>query len=355
MSKITIALDVMGGDNAPASVIEGINIFLEDKSLDHSQLQLLLFGDESRVRSCGASLSAKAKEVCKFINVSGKVLDTWKVAEALRKGKGTSMWEAVQSVASNQANAVVSAGNTGALMAISKVVLKMLPGINRPAIIAMLPSGVEGRTLIMLDLGANTTATAENLVQFAVMGDAYCRLVAKVRKPKIALLNIGSEDIKGHMSIRQAGLQLEQLASQKTLDYVGFIEGNHLFSGVAEVIVTDGFSGNIGLKIIEGTSKYILDMIKGSIKRSILAKLGLMFLLPIALKLKRKVDYRRYNGAMLIGLNGICVKAHGVSDKAAMANAISNAYKLAFGKVNSKIQEDIKHLDLTTEPSEDIS
>lgn len=343
MKKITVAVDVMGGDNAPNSVIEGINTIVAQKSINTADVQFLLYAVEQDLVSSGAKLSAEASSVCEFIYTSARVSDNWKVTEALKRGPGTTMWEAVNAVATQKAQSVVSAGNTGALMAISKMLLKTLPNIARPAIIGRLPSS-DGKTIIMLDLGANTTCVGENLVQFAVMGDAYCKVISKIKKPRVSILNIGSEDIKGLVSVRAAGKALQKYNELGIINYVGFLEGSKLFSNEVDVVVSDGFSGNIGLKIVEGTSKYVLDMLKKSVKNSLLAKLGMLLLLPALKGIRKQVDYRNYNGAMLIGLNGISVKAHGVSDRLGMANAILNAYHLAEGDINSKILEELQKI-----------
>ncbi|MGV3278389.1 phosphate acyltransferase PlsX [Rickettsiales bacterium LUAb2] len=330
-NSVTIAVDVMGGDNYPEAALLGINIFLKT----NKNVKFLLFGDENLIQKYLKSYPL-LNEFCEVIHVEEKIGDNWKVVEALRNGKNTSMWQAISAVAENKAGAVVSAGNTGALMAISKMVLKMLPKIDRPAIINYLPT--KKNPFVILDLGANATCTPENLLQFAVMGDAFSKVVVDVKEPRISILNIGSEEMKGNSTVQEAA---KLMTDHKKLNYVGFVEGDQLFDGNIDVVVTDGFSGNIALKVAEGTSKFLAWWLKKPLKKSILAKIGFLFLIPSLLKIRHSIDPRKYNGAMLIGLNGISVKAHGGSDKIAFASAIDATYKLIKGKVNKKIEEEL--------------
>ncbi|MFZ4126284.1 MAG: phosphate acyltransferase PlsX, partial [Rickettsiales bacterium] len=256
---------------------------------------------------------------------------------ALRKSKGSSMRMAIEAVNEGQADACVSAGNTGALMAISKMVLKTLPGILRPAITATVPA--QQRPVVLLDMGANIDCTADYLVQFALMGDAYARAVLGVEKPRIGLLNVGSEDMKGHDEVKEA----HQLLKSKNLpiDYHGFVEGNDILEGTVDVVVTDGFTGNIALKTAEGASRLMYHAVKTAIESSLFAKLGyLLARSALRVSLKR-FDPRKHNGAILLGLNGISVKSHGNADAKSFSHAIRVAATLATNKINDKILEEL--------------
>ena len=334
---ITIAVDAMGGDNAPNATIAGINLFLSN--LKSKNVKILVFGDKAKIKEL-AKPDTFFYDFCTIEDTKDVIGANWKVSEALRQGKDSSMWKAIQSVAEGKADAVVSAGNTGALMAVSRKVLKMLPNIERPAIVGTLPTKKD--PVVMLDLGANSTCTPQNLVQFAIMGDAFSRAILDKVNPKVAILNIGSEEVKGNTVVQQASEILMRYKDKQVLNYEGYIEGNEIYDGKVDVVVTDGFSGNIALKILEGTAKYVVWSFKSAIAKSILAKIGLAFFIPVLLKLRKQTDSRRYNGAMLIGLNGISVKAHGSSDKVAIASSLDAAYKLVKSKVNSRIEEELK-------------
>jgi glycerol-3-phosphate acyltransferase PlsX len=240
-------------------------------------------------------------------------------ADAVRKKKDSSMRVAINQVKAGHAHACVSAGNTGALMATAKFVLKMLPGIDRPAIIAELPS--KTGSLHMLDLGANTTCTAEQLFQFAVMGSIVAADIVELDEPRIALLNIGAEDTKGHDTVKDAAALLNNSA----LNYIGFIEGNDLFSGVADVVVTDGFSGNVALKAMEGMVGLIKHQFRQSFTRDWFSKLQALLARPVLSRIALETDSRNYNGATLVGLNGIVIKSHGSADSYAFQHAIDTA------------------------------
>lgn len=335
MSKrsITIAIDAMGGDKAPQAIIRGINIFLKK----NRNIKFLVYGDKDKLNSL-IRPNSRINKFCTIVHTSSQIGDEWKVFEACKNGKGTSMWEAINAVKNGEADAVISAGNTGALMAISKMLLKTLPGIDRPAIINCLPTK-KLEPVVMLDLGANSDCTPEILHQFAIMGGAYAKVVNNKLKPKISLLNIGSEQIKGNVTVQETANLLKE---NKRINYTGFVEGDKILDGNSDVIVTDGFTGNIALKVLEGTAKYTMWHFSRMIKKSTMAKVGLTFLLPSLLRLKNVVDPRRYNGAMLIGLNGVSVKSHGSSDKISFSSAIMATSKLISGKVNQKIVEELK-------------
>jgi len=256
---------------------------------------------------------------------------------------------AIDAVRQGQASAVVSAGNTGALMAISKMILKTIQKIHRPAICTLIPHK-NGRC-VMLDLGANTECSAINLAEFAIIGNILAKHSLGLESPRVALMNIGAEEMKGREEIHQAAKIIR--SSHLDLNFVGYIEPHQISEGYADVIVSDGFTGNIALKTIEGTARLVTGMIKKSIKNSLIAKLGVPFLLPALLGLKREMDPRKYNGAMFVGLNGLSVKSHGGTDAIGFAYALDNAAKLVRQNFVQTIRDEVEHIDLD-ELSQDI-
>jgi glycerol-3-phosphate acyltransferase PlsX len=255
-------------------------------------------------------------------------------AEAVRKKKNSSMRVAIDKVKDGSANACVSAGNTGALMAIAKFVLKMLPGINRPAIMAELPAA--GGTVHMLDLGANTVNDSEQLFQFALMGSIVAGDICDLENPRVSLLNIGVEDLKGNDNVKNAA----KLLSQSGLNYIGFIEGNEIFSGKTDVVVTDGFTGNVALKTIEGTVSYVISSLRNAFSKNIFTKLQALLSRSVLTKLSETMDSRRYNGASLVGLNGIVIKSHGSAD----AYSFHCAIETALIEVKNQVPDQIRKL-----------
>jgi glycerol-3-phosphate acyltransferase PlsX len=254
---------------------------------------------------------------------------------------------AIDAVASGEAVSTVSAGNTGALMVIAKTVLKTMRGIDRPAIATFLPTLV-GESVI-LDLGANVECDADNLIQFALMGDAFARAVLGLSAPTIGLLNIGSEELKGSDSVREAHQRLRE--GVPGLTYYGFVEGNDIGKGTVDVVVTDGFTGNVALKTAEGTVRLCADFLRGAFKASLLARIGYLFAKPALARMRERLDPRRYNGAMLLGLNGIVVKSHGGSDDVGFANAIGVAHDLCTNGFLERIREELEALGALAAPS----
>lgn len=304
----------MSGDLGAEVVVRAAQSSLEK----YANLELRLVGDEGRLGELVERIAGNEPRLG-IVHASEVVEMSDAPADAVRRKKDSSMRVAIDLVRSGDAMACVSAGNTGALMATAKFVLKMLPGIDRPAIIAELPS--IGGSLHMLDLGANTTCTAEQLFQFAMMGSIVAGDVAGVDTPRIALLNIGAEDTKGSETVRDAAA----LLGASSLNYIGFIEANQLFSGKADVVVTDGFSGNVALKAMEGMVDYMKQQIRAAFTRSWLAKLQALAASPVMKQLARENDSRNYNGATLVGLNGIVIKSHGDADAYAFQHAIDTA------------------------------
>ena len=342
-SNLVISVDAMGGDNSPRIVVEGINIAHKN----NPDIKFLLFGDETKV---GEEMKKfpNLKEFCTLIHATEVVKNEDKPSQVIRN-KNTSMYMAIDAVRKGDAKAIISAGNTGALMAISKMILKTIQRIHRPAICTNIPH--KNGMCVMLDLGANTECSAVNLAEFAIIGNILARHTLGIARPRIALLNIGAEEMKGREEIHQAAKMIKN--THLDLNFIGYIEPHQIAEGYADVIVSDGFTGNIALKTMEGTAKLVSGLIKDSIKKSIVAKIGLPFLLPIIFTLKKKMDPRKYNGAMFVGLNGLSVKSHGGTDALGYSYAIDNAAKLVRQDFVQTIRDEVEHVDLD-ELSQDI-
>ncbi|AZL16147.1 phosphate acyltransferase PlsX [Rickettsiales endosymbiont of Stachyamoeba lipophora] len=328
--QITIALDAMGGDNDPKAIIGGANEFIKEHA---PNAKFIFFGDQEKI--------SKELNICPFLAKNCEIFHTTEVVGsnetpsfALRNGKKSSMRLAIDAVKSGQVDAIVSAGNTGALMAMSKIVLRTLVGIDRPAICGIVPT--VNKSCVMLDMGANIECAANNLMQFGIMGSAFASVVYNIPNPKVGLLNVGSEDIKGSDAVKQASKLLKELG-EDVINFYGFVEGDDIFKSIVDVVVTDGFSGNISLKTAEGTAYLCREFMKRSFSSSIISKLGYLFAKKSIKKTFASLDHRYYNGAMLIGLDGIVVKSHGSSDYVGMCTAIKTAYNLAQNNINSKI------------------
>ncbi len=331
-TSTVIALDAMGGDHAPDSVVAGAALARER----YPKIKFLFYGDEAQVkplldRHSILHASSELRHAPESISAD------LKPSLALRQGRNSSMRLALNAVAQDEAGSVVSAGNTGALMAMAKFVLKTLPGIDRPAIASLMPTKV-GES-VMLDLGANVECDAENLVQFALMGAIFCRTVLGISEPSVGLLNIGTEELKGHDEIRTAATILRERPFPGS--FYGFVEGNDITSGTVDVIVTDGFSGNIALKTLEGTAQLMAYFLRQSFASSLTAKLGYVLVRNAMKKFKMRADPRRYNGAMFLGLQGVCVKSHGGTDHVGFANAIGVAHDLIDRRFNERIGEEL--------------
>jgi glycerol-3-phosphate acyltransferase PlsX len=333
---LTIALDAMGGDHAPQVVIAGADMARER----FPDLRFLLYGDERVLRELLRPRAPLAGR-CEIEHTPERVDPDARPAQVLRQGRGTSMRLAIEAVKAGRASAAVSAGNTGALMALAKFVLKTLPGIERPAIASLVPT--RRSETVFLDLGANAECDTDNLVQFAVMGEVFARAVLGVTKPTVGLLNIGTEDVKGHETIREAAAALR--ASHLPIEFRGFVEGADLTSGKVDVVVTDGFTGNVALKVLEGTVGLYTHFLREAFKSSILARVGYALAKPALQLLRQRLDPRRYNGAMFLGLNGIVVKSHGGTDALGFANAIGVAVDMVQQGTNQRITAELKRLE----------
>lgn len=336
MSATTIiAIDAMGGDHAPDCVLGGVDIGRRR----HPDLRFQLYGDEAILAPAIGKLGG-LREVVTVHHTTEFVGGDDKPSQAVRR-RGTSLRLAIEAVKQNQAQGIVSAGNTGALMGLSMLSLGTLSGIDRPAIAGFLPT-VKGGEAVILDLGANVSCDAQNLVQFAVMGEVFARTLQGVNEPTIGLLNIGSESAKGNDIVRQAAAILSDV--KLPMRFFGFVEGNDILSGKVDVIVTDGFTGNVALKTVEGTAQLITGFLNEAFHSSVMASIGYLFARRALKKMRIRADPRRYNGAMLLGLNGVVVKSHGGTDALGFATAIDTAYDMIKYGFNSRIADELAHL-----------
>jgi glycerol-3-phosphate acyltransferase PlsX len=329
---LTIALDAMGGDHAPRAIILGALEAMKDLPDTH----FVFFGDEAQITPI-LSHYPKLHAVSKIHHTTEKVSGDDKPTTVLRNGQQTSMWLAIESVAKKETDCIVSSGNTGALMVLGRKHLKMIPGIDRPAIATPMPT-LKGLSIV-LDLGANIDCTPDNLVQFALMGAVYAKSVLEIKNPTIGLINVGEEEQKGNELVRKAAQLLREMKLPGK--FVGFIEGNDIGKGTVNVAVTDGFTGNVLLKTAEGTAHFVKGLLKALSKESILNRFFMLLAVPILLQLRKKIDPRNYNGAMFVGLGGICVKSHGSMDQKGFANAIKVAADMVTHKFIEKVSKEL--------------
>ena len=334
-----IAIDAMGGD-------EGVSVMIAGAALAqhrHPNFRFLLVGDTDKIEST-LSKHPNLRSNCEIMHTSDIVSSDDKVSrDLLRRSKRTSMGSAINAVKSGKASAAVSAGNTGALLAIANSALRSMPGIDRPALAALLPT-MKDSDVVMLDLGANTECDARNLVQFAVMGAAYSRVIYGVEKPSVKLLNIGTEEIKGKDSVREASIYLASTNSLP-LNFQGYTEADKINSGDVDVIICDGYSGNIALKAVEGAARFVTDLLKRAFTSSIRSKFGFLVSRPATELLKHHLDPNNHNGAIFMGLNGVIVKSHGSANQKGVANAIEVAARLVEDKITDRIAEDMKSIE----------
>ena len=331
----SLAVDAMGGDNAPEIVVEGVGI----AAVRHPTARFLLVGDQARLAPLLAACP-KAQVACTVRHTSDAIAADCKPTVALRL-RQASMRLAIDAVASGQAQGVVSAGNTGALLALSKIVLKTLPGVDRPAMAAIMPSA--RGDVVMLDLGANIACDTRNLVEFALLGDMFARTVLGLTAPSIGVLNVGSEDVKGDDRVRWAADIIR--ASHIGAQFHGFVEGHDIAAGTTDVVVTDGFTGNVALKTGEGALKLVSDLLRQVFASSLSTKLGYLLAKPGLDQMKIWLDPRRYNGAVMLGLNGVVVKSHGGTDAEGFAHATDVALDMVEHRFNERIREGLCRLD----------
>jgi phosphate acyltransferase len=342
-ASFSLAVDAMGGDRGPEMVILGLEYAAER----HPGAKFMLFGDEAQLTALLAK-HRRAQAACTVRHAAEVISNDMKPTAALRS-RQASMRLAIEAVASGEASGVVSAGNTGALLALSKIVIKALPGIDRPAMAAICPSA--RGDVVMLDLGANVQCDVRNLVEFAVMGDVFARTVLGLTAPSIGLLNVGSEELKGDDTVRDAAEILR--ASHIGPQFRGFVEGHDIAAGTTDVVVTDGFTGNVALKTGEGALKLIGEFLKQVFTSGIIAKLAYLMVRPGLDRLREWLDPRRYNGAVMVGLNGVVVKSHGGTDAQGFAHAVDVAMDMVVHRFNDHIREDLARLALNKVPAID--
>ena len=329
----TIAIDAMGGDDGLAVMLAGVAL----ASDRHADMRFMLVGDEAAI-AAGLKKHPALTGAADIVHAPEVIGGSEKPSQALRRAKRSSMGVAIDLVKKGRAAAAVSSGNTGAMMAMAKLSLRMLPGIDRPALAAPLPT-LGANDVIMLDLGANTEVDARNLVQFAVMGAAYARTNLSLESPRVALLNIGSEDQKGTEEIRDAAHALRE--AKLPMTFTGFVEGDKLARGDHDVIVCDGFAGNIALKTAEGTARFVADLLRRAFTSSMRSKIGFLISRPATELLRQHLDPNNHNGAVFLGLNGIVVKSHGSATANGVAVAIGNAITMVRADLIRRIADDL--------------
>ncbi|HTP78154.1 MAG TPA: phosphate acyltransferase PlsX [Rhizomicrobium sp.] len=329
---LTVSIDAMGGDAGPGIVVAALSRSI----VRHPGVNFILHGDESELQPLLARRSKLADRVT-LRHTAERVRMEEKPSLALRRGRNTSMWRAIESVKKKDAEVAVSAGNTGALMAMSMVQLGTLPGIARPAIAALWPTK-RGQSVV-LDVGANVSVDAEQLVDFAVMGEAFARAILGLERPTVGILNVGSEDVKGNDSVKGAAHILRNNASLP-IEFSGFVEGDDIAEGTVDVVVTDGFTGNVALKTAEGTAKLVTHFLRSALMRSFLGRLGAFFAGGALGTLRRKLDPRASNGGIFLGLDGVVVKSHGGTDELGFASALDMAIAMVRAGVVTKIIDD---------------
>ena len=342
MTLPRIAIDAMGGD-------EGVRVMIDGAAAArrrHDKFQFILVGDRARIEAALADHPGLS-DASEIVHCDDVVAGDEKPSRAIRRAKTTSMGLAIDAVKRGDAGAAVSAGNTGALMAMSKLALRTMPGIDRPALAALMPT-LEEHDVIMLDLGANTEADARNLVQYAIMGAAYSRIQTGRARPRVRLLNIGTEETKGTEELRDAAATLADAAGEGgglAMQFDGFVESDKINRGEVDVVVTDGFSGNIALKAIEGTARFVTDLLRSAFTSSLRSKIGFLVSRPATELLRHHLDPNQHNGAVFLGLNGVVVKSHGSANADGVANAVEVAARLLEDDITNRIASDLSELD----------
>jgi len=333
--KARIALDAMGGDHGPSVVVPGAAMALER----HPDTEFLLFGHEAEVAPL-VKAHPKLAAASRIVHTEVAISMEDKPSQALRKGRWkSSMWLAIDAVKKGDADVAVSAGNTGALMAMSRFHLRTLPGVKNPAIAALWPT-LRGESVV-LDVGASIGADAQHLVDLAIMGGAMARVLFDLERPTVGLLNIGVEEVKGLEPIREAGKLLRDLDLQE-IDYVGFVEGNDIGTGKVDVVVTEGFTGNIALKTAEGTARQMATHLRNAMGRTLRARIGYLFARQAFAALREKMDPRKVNGGVLLGLTGVVIKSHGGTDAEGFASAVDMGYDMARYELLEKINQTLR-------------
>ena len=347
-SDITISIDAMGGDYGPPSTVAGAALALKQLKSKHDNIKFIFFGREKDINA-ELSKHKALKKISEVRHTDSIVEATDKPSAALRKGKDSSMGLSIRAVKDGEADCVISGGNTGALMAMAKLILRPQSVVQRPAIGSVFPT--MNQPTLMLDLGANIQCSGENLAQFGVLGAVYARSIMKVESPKVGILNIGSEDTKGHEDVQSAA-EILNASPNFPGEYYGFVEGNDIAKGTVDVIVTDGFTGNVALKTAEGIGKMSQTFIKDAFKSSLFAMLGYLFCFGAMGRLKKKLDPRDYNGGLFLGLQGICIKSHGGMDAYGFSRAVEVGAQMVRNDYLEKVSKEIERLVTETEALE---
>ena len=339
--KITIAIDAMGGEDAPKKNLEGLKIFLK-KNISNNDFCINLYGDEKIINNQLKILEIN-NSIIKVIHTNDIVSDSESPITAVKNSKNSSMWLSVKSQVDENADITLSAGNTGVLLVISRMILKTMKEVSKPALEGLWQSKKD--MSVVLDLGANVECDEKNLIDFSELGAALYKSIFPKKIPIVSLLNIGSEEIKGTDVLKKTYTKLKQLSSNSNFLFNGYIEGNKLMEGDTNVIITDGFTGNIALKTAEGTAKFITDSLKKSLSENILSKISILFSYFSLKKFKSKLDPRKYNGAIFLGLNGPVVKSHGGTDAVGFYHSIDLCYRIVKGNLMSQIKNNLNHLN----------
>jgi len=340
-NKVVIAIDAMGGENSPKKNIEGLNLFLKaNKNKDDFFFKI--YGNEIKIKEELKKNNIKSDKL-EIFNTSTTVSDDETPLTAIKNSKDSSMWKTINSQIQSDANISLSAGNTGVLFVISRMLLKTIDKVNKPALAGIWPS--KKGASVVLDLGANIECDENNLVDFSEMGSALYKSLFSDDKPRVALLNIGSEEIKGTDVLKKAYAKLKDVSKFGDFEFAGYIEGNQVFDGNSNIIITDGFTGNIALKTAEGTAKFLTDTLKESLMENFLSKFSLIFSYFSLKKFKKKLDPRKYNGAIFLGLKGPVVKSHGSTDSIGFYHSIDLCYRIIKGDLMSKIKNNLQHIN----------
>ena len=339
LDKVKISIDVMGGDNSPYKTLEGLNLFAK-RNQNINDYIFYLFGDETIINQKLSNF--------KYLENNYKIFDTkimvsneLSAMSSIKKGKNSSMWKAIQSQIDLSADVTLSAGNTGVLLVMSKMILKTLENVDKPALAGLWPN--ENNMNIVLDLGANVECSEKNLIDFSEMGSALFKSLFPNEKAKLSLLNIGSEEIKGTGVLKSTYAKLKQLDQFGDFEFRGYIEGNYITKGDSNVIVTDGFTGNIALKTAEGTADFLTKNLKKALSENFFSKLSAIFSYFSLKRFKDRLDPRKYNGAIFLGLTGPVVKSHGGTDGLGFSYSVELCYKIAKGKLMDKIKSNLSH------------
>jgi len=340
-NKIIIAIDAMGGENAPAKNIEGVSIYLK-KNNKKKDVFFNLYGDENLIKKEISKYNISL-DFYKIFQSSTVVSDEQTPLTAIKNSKDSSMWNSINSQIVSDSNITLSAGNTGVLFVVSRMLLKTIESVSKPALAGLWPN--EKNMNVVLDLGANVECDEKNLIDFSEMGSALYKALFTEDTPKVALLNIGSEEIKGTEVLKKAYTKLKDISKNGDFEFNGFIEGNKITEGNSNVIVTDGFTGNIALKTAEGTAKFITDSLKKSLTSTIFAKISVLFSFFALKKFKEKLDPRKFNGAIFLGLKGPVVKSHGSTDAIGFYHSIDLCYRIIKGDLMNKIKNNLSHVN----------